>query len=114
MSIALRIAAILCVMLAATGCGRSASYRYKLALTLNTPDGVKTASNVVEINAFDAILPARGEMHDTRGQALYVDLGTRHRPLIALLTRIRRATDPWPTFRGGARMAPARLSRTIA
>ena len=24
------------------GCGRSASYRYKLTLSLNTPDGVKT------------------------------------------------------------------------
>ena len=92
------------------GCGRSASYRYKLALTLDTPDGVKTASNVVEINAFDVTIPARGIGHKTTGQALYVVLGTGRRPLIALLTRIRRATDPWPTFRGW-RGRPGRGSR---
>jgi hypothetical protein len=106
MSIALRVVAVLCAALALTACGRSASYRYKLALTLDTPDGVKTASNVVEINASDVILPARGFCHKTKGQALYVDLGTGRRPLIALLTRIRRATDPWPTFLGWGEDAP--------
>jgi hypothetical protein len=106
MSAALRIMIFLCAALALAGCGRSASYRYKLALTLNTPDGVKTASNVVEINAFDVTIPARGIGHKTTGQALYVDLGTGRRPLIALLTRIWRATDPWPTFRGWGEDAP--------
>ena len=67
---------------------------------------MKTASNVVEINAFDVTIPARGVGHKTTGQALYVDLGTGRRPLIALLTRIRRATDPWPTFRGWGEDAP--------
>jgi hypothetical protein len=37
---------------------------------------------------------------------LYVDLGIRRRPVIALLTRIRRVTDPWPTFRGWGESAP--------
>jgi hypothetical protein len=106
MSAALHIMIFLCAALALAGCGRSASYRYKLALTLNTPDGVKTASNVVEINAFDVTLPARGIGHKTTGQALYVDFGTGRRPLIALLTRIRRATDPWPTFRGWGEDGP--------
>jgi hypothetical protein len=106
MSTALRIMVFLCAALALAGCGRGASYRYKLALTLDTPDGVKTASNVVEINAFDVTIPARGVGHKTTGQALYVDLGTGRRPLIALLTRIRRATDPWPTFRGWGEDAP--------
>ena len=106
MSMQLRIMAFLCAALALAGCGRSASYRYKLALTLDTPDGVKTASSVVEINAFDVILPARGIGHKTTGQAFYVDLGAGRRPLIALSTRIRRATDPWPTFRGWGEDAP--------
>jgi hypothetical protein len=107
MSVGLRIIAVLCAALALAGCvGRSATYRYKLTLSLNTPDGVKTASNVVEINAFDVIIPARGIGHMTTGQALYVDLGADRRPLIALLTRIRRATDEWPTFRGWGEDAP--------
>lgn len=106
MSAALRIMVFLCAALALAGCGRNASYRYKLTLTLDTPDGVKTASNVVEIDAFDVIIPARGIGHKTTGQALYVDLGTGRRPLIALLTRIRRAADPWPTFRGWGEDGP--------
>jgi hypothetical protein len=52
------------------------------------------------------IIPARGIGHKTTGQALYVDLGTGRRPLIALLTRIRRAADPWPTFRGWGEDGP--------
>lgn len=107
--LALRLVAILCAALALTACGRSASYRYKLTLSLDTPDGVKTASNVVEIEAFDVILPARGIGHKTAGQALYIDLGVGRRPLIALLTRIRRATDPWPTFRGWGEDAPGEV-----
>ncbi|HEX4208873.1 MAG TPA: hypothetical protein VHY56_00655 [Candidatus Binataceae bacterium] len=90
MNAALRIVAALCAALALTGCGRSASYRYKLTLSLNTPDGVRTGFNVVEIRYFDVIFPERGEVHDTRGQALYLDLGQGKRPLIALLTHIRR------------------------
>lgn len=87
---ALRIVAALCAALALTGCGRSASYRYKLTLSLNTPDGIKTGFNVVDLRYFDVIFPERGEVHDTRGQALYLDLGEGRRPLIALLTHIRR------------------------
>jgi hypothetical protein len=104
--VALRIIAFLCAALALAGCGRSATYRYKLTLSLDTPDGVKTGCNVVEINAFDVVIPARGIGHKTTGQALYVDLGAGRRPLIALLTRIRRATDPWPTFPGWGEDAP--------
>jgi hypothetical protein len=106
MSVALRFVAVLCAALALTACGRNENYRYKLTLSLDTPDGVKTASNVVEINAFDVIIPARGVGHKTTGQALYVDLGGGRRPLIALLTRIRLAADPWPTFRGWGEDAP--------
>jgi hypothetical protein len=104
--VALRIIAFLCAASALAGCGRSETYRYKLTLSLDTPDRVKTGSNVVEINAFDVVIPARGIGHKTTGQALYVDLGAGRRPLIALLTRIRRATDPWPTFPGWGEDAP--------
>jgi hypothetical protein len=56
---------------------------------VDTPDGVRTASHVVELEYFPVNAPARGEMHDTTGQALYLDLGLDHRPMIALLTHIR-------------------------
>lgn len=89
-----RIAAAFCIALALAACGGdSASYRHKLTLSVNTPDGVKTAVSVVE-HRYDAIdIPARGEYPSTKGQALYLDLGPGRRPLIALLTRIRRKTD---------------------
>jgi hypothetical protein len=98
MTVALRIVVALCVVLALTGCGRSETYRYKLTLSLATPDGVKTGSNVVELHYFEVSIPARGEMHDTRGQALYLDLGPGQRPLIALLTRIRRDDEVAPNM----------------
>jgi hypothetical protein len=68
----------------------SETYRYKLTLSVDTPEGVKTGSNVVELNYFSVHFPAQGAMHDLRGQALYLDLGSGRRPLIALLTHIRR------------------------
>jgi hypothetical protein len=69
------------------GCGRSeASYRYKLTLSVNTPDGVKLGSSVVEVLFWDVSIPARGTMHKLRGEAMYLDLGSGARPLIALLT----------------------------
>jgi hypothetical protein len=77
-------AALMALMLA--GCGRSESYRYKLTLAVNTPDGVKRASGVVEVLFWDVSIPERGTMGKLRGQALYLDLGPGMRPLIALLT----------------------------
>ena len=74
----------------------SETYCYKLTLSVDTPDGVKTGSNVVELHYFHVDFPAEGEMHDTRGQALYLDLGPGRRPLIALLTRIRRNAEQMP------------------
>lgn len=81
-----RLAIALCAVLALTGCGRSASYRYKLTLSLDTPEGERTAFNVVEVRYFDVSMPMRGIMHESKGQAVYVDLGSGRRPLIALLT----------------------------
>lgn len=88
-----RLAAVLCVALALAGCWRwwpDVTYRYKLTLSVNTPDGVKTASNVVEIDYWKF---AQGTPHTARGQALYLDLGPGRRPLVALLTHIPRQNE---------------------
>jgi hypothetical protein len=82
----LRLAAIILIGVCLTGCGKSESYRYKLTLAINTPQGVKRASSVVEVLFWDVSIPARGTMHKLRGEALYLDLGPGARPLIALLT----------------------------
>jgi hypothetical protein len=85
--------AIVCLALALAGCGRSASYRYKRTLSLDTPDGVKTGFNVVQIDYWHVDFPMSGEPHKTLGQGIYLDLGPGRRPLIALLTRIRRSDE---------------------
>jgi hypothetical protein len=84
-SLSLRLIAVAaCVFLAS--CGRTESYRYKLTLAVNTPDGVKRGSTVGEVSFFGVSIPDRGVMHKLYGQALYLDLGPGRRPLIALLT----------------------------
>ena len=81
-----------------SGCrllGETASYRYKLTICLDTPDGAKTASTVIEVKAFRApeywkaismAVGNRTNMSD-EGQALYLDLGSGRRPLVVLLNR---------------------------
>jgi hypothetical protein len=81
-----RLVATALVVLALTACGRTESYRYKLSLAVNTAAGAKRASSVVEVLFWDISIPERGIAHKLRGQALYLDLGTGARPLIALLT----------------------------
>jgi hypothetical protein len=68
------------------GCGRSETYRYKLTLSVDTPDGVKTAFSVVEVHYY-AVGTRGGVKTKTKGEAVYLDLGPGRRPLIALLTR---------------------------
>jgi hypothetical protein len=82
----LRLAVVAVVAFWLAGCGRSESFRYKLTLAVNTPDGVRKASSVVEVTFWDVSFPAKGTMHKLRGEALYLDLGVSNRPLIALLT----------------------------
>jgi hypothetical protein len=96
----LRLAAIAVVCITVGGCGRSESYRYKLTVALNTPDGIKKTSSVVEISFWDVSIPARGTMHRLNGEALYLDLGPGKRPLVALLmytseVRPYRRNMPW-------------------
>jgi hypothetical protein len=81
----LRLAAAAIMALALAGCGRE-SYRYELTLAVNTPTGIKRGSSVVEVLFAKVSIPERGIMHKLRGQALYLDLGSGARPLIALLT----------------------------
>jgi hypothetical protein len=82
-----RLVAVVAMGLCLAGCGRSETYRYKLTLAVNTPEGVKRGSSVVEVLFHEVSVPERGTMHKLRGEALYLDLGPGARPLIALLTR---------------------------
>jgi hypothetical protein len=77
-----RVLALGAVAIALAGCTTD-DYRYKLTLTLDTPDGPKTAFNVVAMHVFATQWGVRNDM---RGEALYVDMGEGRRPLVALLT----------------------------
>jgi hypothetical protein len=83
----LRFAAALAIAVALAGCGRTESYRYKLTLAVNTPEGIKRGSAVVEAIFWRVSIPDRGIMHKLRGESLYLDLGAGARPLVALLTK---------------------------
>jgi hypothetical protein len=82
----LRLAAAAMLTLGLASCGETESYRYKLSLAVNTPEGVKRASSVGEVRYRRVRVPERGIMHKLQGEALYLDLGPGTRPLIALLT----------------------------
>lgn len=89
-----RFGVLIVVSLCLAACGRTESYRYKLTLAINTPNGVKRGSSVIQVTFWDVSFPARGTMHRLDGQALYLDLGPGTRPLIALLTsRLHRKYD---------------------
>ena len=72
------LATAILMALALAGCGQS--LRYKLTLAVDTPDGIKRGSNVVEWDYWNVVIPARGTMHKIRGEALYLDLGPGKRP----------------------------------
>jgi hypothetical protein len=73
------IIAVFASALMVGACGRSVTSRYKLTLSVETPEGVKNAFSVVETT----LEPGEIGVH---GEALYLDLGPGRRPLIALLT----------------------------
>jgi len=87
-----QFAVLLCATLALAGCGRSGSYRYKLTLSVDTPEGVKTGSSVSEVTIREIFFPVNGAPVTVSGEALYLDLGLGRRPLIALLH------DPCPHY----------------
>jgi len=80
-----RLGALVAISLCLACCGRSEAYRYKLTLAVNTPNGVKRGSSVVEVLFYDVSIPERGTMHKLRGEALYLDLDPGARPLVVLL-----------------------------
>jgi hypothetical protein len=88
---AFRFAVALFAALALASCeDRGATYRYKLTLSLDTPEGVKTGFDIIEITYSPTVL---GHTLSVKGQALYMDLGVGREPLVALLSRIRRKSD---------------------
>ncbi len=77
--------------LALSGCGGAddtPTYRYRLTLEVDTPEGLKTGSSVIEVEtdvAGDYAIATPGRVsHELRGEAVTVDLGDG-RVLFALL-----------------------------
>jgi hypothetical protein len=85
------------LLLVLAGCDYTTTFRYKLTLEVETPDGVKSGSSVVQETTTEIWFPARGVSSHDKGEALYVDLGPGRRPLVALLTK----TIPKNTFNTG-------------
>jgi hypothetical protein len=88
-----RLMVVAAISVCLVGCGRTETYRYKLTLAVDTPEGVKRGSSVVEVRFYEVSFPEKGLMHDLRGEALYLDLGPGAKPLIALLTSQLRPKD---------------------
>jgi hypothetical protein len=75
------------LLLLLAGCDYTTTFRYKLTLEVETPDGVKSGSSVIQETTTEVWIPARGVSSHDVGEALYVDLGPGRRPLVALLTK---------------------------
>lgn len=81
-----------------SGCGRETFvYRYRLTLEIETPEGVKIGSGVLECRAFDdtnakIYFAERRAGSRVRGEAVTIDLGHRG-VLFALLARAASATS---------------------
>lgn len=88
------LALILATGILLTGCGQSDEFRYKLTLSVDTPDGVKTGFSVVEVRVTKApSFWGGGGGWRVIGEAVYVDLGPGQRPLIAVMTLHRAKTN---------------------
>jgi hypothetical protein len=95
---AVYMAGLVIVAAALASCGGPVyTYRYKLTLEVETPEGVKSASSVVEIREYMVKFPAKAIRGAVTGQALYLDVGKNQQPLVALLTR-RIGTSIEPYF----------------
>ncbi|SRR6266404_6333172 len=64
------------------------THRFRLTIEVETPDGIKTSSSVIETSAWESgnwgPIEARGIRRDFKGRAVFVDLG-QGRNLVALL-----------------------------
>ena len=100
---------MLCLALAVAGCSltdQTPAYRYRLTVEVDTPDGVKTGSSVIEVDTEVAggySIPTPGRVTNrVRGEAVTVDLG-EGRVLFALL---RSEADIDWAGRGMYRLSP--------
>ncbi|WP_442622639.1 hypothetical protein [Parasphingopyxis sp.] len=76
------------------GCtGRRITYRYRLTVDVDTPDGVRSGASVIEVTTRwdDGLAHATGVRSQVRGQAVVVDLPGG--PLFALLTSPALGSD---------------------
>ena len=87
---AFRLWAIFALLLAAlllSGCDRGTSFRYRMTVEVETPQGLRTGSAVHEIEAHHVAISVNGTVRgrNLRGQAVAVDL-PGGRTLFALMT----------------------------
>ncbi|MEQ1718116.1 MAG: hypothetical protein ABL907_19415 [Hyphomicrobium sp.] len=87
MKIFAAIAAMLVVAAALAACSKTYIYRYKVVLEVETPEGIKSGYNVVELSEYTVKFPHAGVRGSTIGESLYLDLGSGRSPLVTLLTR---------------------------
>lgn len=82
------------ILVGLAGCGPTLTYRYKLTIEVDTPDGIKAGSSVFEESlqnnrdASWATIESRGFDSRIRGDAVFIDLG-RGKAVIGLLARGR-------------------------
>ena len=78
-----------------SGCGHAFSYRYRLTLEIETPEGIKTGSGVFQCNTTSSedspFKGFRGAGGRLTGEAISVDLGTRGL-LFVLLSKSDKST----------------------
>jgi hypothetical protein len=103
-------------LLALTACsGPSFSVRYRLTVEIDTPDGLKSASSVLELTVRDdtkVVTVVGGNMlhYSGRGEAVFVDLG-RGRHVIALTAL---ASAPYSSGLMTSFMGAFKIDNTLA
>jgi len=110
--IVISILAVLIVVVASISFGvgdlyLSGTWRYKMTVEIETPEGIKTGSSVREMgnSASSSFIPEVGNPADVRGEAVVLDLGARG-VLFALISHKSDHefydTFPVPSGKGGA------------
>lgn len=82
----LRLATLLFGLLPAmASCEEHSSYRYRLTVVVDTPDGPRQGSTIIEVHTGTQSIPVRSLTRRATGEAAVVDLG--HRGLLFALPR---------------------------
>jgi hypothetical protein len=87
-ALAIGFLTICAVIVGGCGFGHAVTYRYKLTISVNTADGVKTGSVVCETKLTSLMANSEPYLQIYNCEAVYVDLGQGKRPLIALIGRV--------------------------